>query len=104
MAFFQFGQLIPVYMIRLLLHLFDQRELFESVVRGVIVAYGKESSHLFFPLTYESYGYWARWYYNVELLLGLSVAGSISLTVGERRPREMEGGEEVLSLRRYCLN
>ena len=90
LGFSLFLRLIPVYLIKFILHISNRTELYHSLVRNICIENGLASSHLVFPLTFESVFYWSKFHFYIELIIGISVISTTSIFAGEKIKIEVE--------------
>ena len=78
-----FSRLIPVYLVRGILHIFGQKDAFYYLIRRICMEYDFGSAHLVLPLTFESLNYWSRCNFYIEFVIGLSIITTVSSWAGE---------------------
>ena len=78
-----FSRLIPVYLVRGILHIFDQKDAFFYLIRRICEEFDLGSAHLVLPLTFESLNFWSRCSFYIEFVIGLSIITTVSSWAGE---------------------
>ena len=78
-----FSRLIPVYLVRGILYIFDQKDEFYYLIRRICIEFDFGGAHLVLPLTFESLNYWSRCHFYIEFVIGLSIIATVSSWAGE---------------------